>query len=354
MGLSGLRRTRRFALTVSLAVLGVLALAIPAAASAARILYASGHNLDPARLATFGGHTLVDPGNGQLPEDGFDGCSDSEWASALARTDFDVLMVGEDAPDCTLSSDTLTAIKNFVSSGHQYIQTGAHDSENDFMNAVFGFSTTNVTNDSGESLTGTLQPSAAGTPFAGGPATLTSPSETNILGSTPGTTIYAGDSPPGTWVFTVPVGSGVVSYLAWDFCCGSDPVEDDWYRVLDRAIQVTATPPAQPQPIPFAEANTCQGQRVTIIGTDGNDTLTGTDGADVIVAGGGADRVKGLGGNDVICGNKGRDLLKGGAGDDKLQGNKSADRLIGNGGKDRCRGGKGKDTASSCESVGGL
>ena len=325
MGLSGIRRTRRFALTVSLAVLGVLALAIPAGASAARILYASGHNLDPARLATFGGHTLVDPGNGQLPEDGFDGCSDSEWASALARTDFDVLMVGEDAPDCTLSSDTLTAIKNFVSSGHQYIQTGAHDSENDFMNAVFGFSTTNVTNDSGESLTGTLQPSAAGTPFAGGPATLTSPSETNILGSTPGTTIYAGDSPPGTWVFTVPVGSGVVSYLAWDFCCGSDPVEDDWYRVLDRAIQVKPTPPAQPPP--FAEANTCQGQRVTIIGTDGNDTLTGTDGAD---------------------------LLKGGAGDDKLQGNKSADRLIGNGGKDRCRGGKGKDTASSCESVGGL
>jgi hypothetical protein len=35
--------------------------------------------LDAARLATFGGDTAVDPGVA-----GFDGCSDSEWASALA------------------------------------------------------------------------------------------------------------------------------------------------------------------------------------------------------------------------------------------------------------------------------
>jgi hypothetical protein len=229
---------------VSLAVLGVLAVAVPASASAARILYASGHNLDADRLATFGGNTAVDPG-----VDGFDGCSNSEWASALARTDFDVLMVGEDAPECLgpdpgdLSSETLQAIANFVRSGHAYIQTGAHDEENDFMNLVFGFTTTNVTNDSGENLTGTLQPGAAGTPFAGGPETLTTPSETNILGSTPGTTLYAGDSPPGTWAFTVPFGNGVVTYLAWDFCdagtCGNTPsVEDDWYRVLNSAVQV--------------------------------------------------------------------------------------------------------------------
>jgi len=330
----------------SLALLAVLA--VPGYASAARILYASGHNLDPARLTTFGGHTLVDPGNGNPPEQGFDGCSDSEWASALARTDVDVLVVGEDAPDCTLSPDTLTAIGNYVRAGHPYIQTGAHAVEDDFMNAVFGFSTSNVSDTSSETLTGTLQPAAASTPFAGGPPTLTDPSATELQSGTPGTTFYSG--PEGVWVFTAPVGSGNMAFLAWDFCCaGQESVADDWYRVLDRAIQAVTTKPVQAAP-----SDTCQGRKATIIGTAAGETLTGTPGADVIVAGGGADKVNGLGGNDVICGRTGKDKLKGGPGNDRLQGNKSADTLIGNGGTDSCRGGLGKDKASSCESVKGL
>jgi hypothetical protein len=231
-----LSRPRRFALLLSLGLLAVLSFALPASASAARVLYASGHTIDESRLATFGGNTLTAT---------FDGCSDSEWASALARTDFDVLIVGEDAPGCgpPLSSDTLTAIGNYVRSGHPYIQTGAHEGEADFMNSVFGFSTTNVSNTSDETLTGTLQPSAAGTLFAGGPPTLTDPSATELLSGTPGNAIYSG--PEGTWVFTVPFGSGTVTYLGWDLCgeadeggCGNTPsVEDDWYRVLDRGIQ---------------------------------------------------------------------------------------------------------------------
>ena len=158
-------RSRAVRLVLSLALLGLLALAVPTFASAARILYASGHDLDSARLATFGGHTLLDPGGGNTPEHGFDGCSDSEWAAALARTDVDVLMVGEDAPDClgSLSPDTLTAIGNYVRAGHPYSETGAHESEDDFMNAVFGFSTSNVSDTSSETLTGTLQPAATGT-----------------------------------------------------------------------------------------------------------------------------------------------------------------------------------------------
>jgi hypothetical protein len=230
-----LSRPRRFALLLSLSLLAVLSFALPASASAARVLYADGHPIDTNRLATFGGNTLTAT---------FDGCSDSEWASALARTDFDVLIVGENAPDCfttDLSGDTLTAIANYVRSGHPYIESGAHESEADFMNSVFGFSTANVSNTSGETLTGTLLPSAAGTLFAGGPATLTDPSATELLSGTPGNAIYSG--PEGTWVFTVPFGSGTVTYLGWDLCgepddCGNTPsVEDDWYRVLDRAIQ---------------------------------------------------------------------------------------------------------------------
>jgi hypothetical protein len=59
-------------------------------------------------------HTAVAPG----PE-GFDGCSDSELAGALARTDYDVLVIGENAPQCgtPLSAGTLTAIGNYARSG---------------------------------------------------------------------------------------------------------------------------------------------------------------------------------------------------------------------------------------------
>jgi hypothetical protein len=233
------RRSRAVRLALSLALLGVFALALPAFASAERILYADGHNLDATRLATFGGHTAVDP-PGVV---GFDGCSDEEWAAALARTDFDVLMVGENGPDnclgpdpTDLSPETLQAIANYVRNGKPIIITGAHEGEAPFLNAVFGFNTTNVSDTSSETLVGSLQPGAAGTPFAGGPATLTDPSATELLSGTPGLTIYSG--PEDVYVFTTAFGAGSVTYLGWDFCCGDDPVQDDWYRVLDRALKV--------------------------------------------------------------------------------------------------------------------
>src|SRR5215218_436314 len=115
----GWKRSRLRKLTISLGFLATLALALPALASAARVLYASGHSIDASRLSTFGGHTVVPPG-----PDGFDGCSDSEWAAALARTDYDVLIIGEDAPGClgSLSAGTLTAIGNYIRSGRPVIQ----------------------------------------------------------------------------------------------------------------------------------------------------------------------------------------------------------------------------------------
>jgi hypothetical protein len=235
-----LSRPRRLALLLSLGLLAVLAFALPASASAARVLYASGHPIDASRLATFGGHTVVDPG-----VDGFDGCSDAEWATALSRTDFDILVVGEDAARCgpPLSADTLTNIGNYVRGGKPIIISGAHSSEADFINAIFGFNTTAVSDTENEGLTGTLQSNAAaGTLFADGPTTLTDPSETVLLSGTPGTTLYSG--PEGAWVFRANVGSGMVTYLAWDLCgepddCGNLPGdEDDWYRVLDRAIRI--------------------------------------------------------------------------------------------------------------------
>jgi hypothetical protein len=238
MGLRDSRRTRLRRLALSLALLGALAVALPAGASAGeRALYASGHPFDTARYAQFGGNTLVGT---------FNGCSDSEWASALARTDFDVLIVGEDAPSCfttDLSAGTLSAIANYVRTGHRYIQTGAHNHQDEFLNAVFGFNTASSGSSTDESLTSTLQPGASGTPFAGGPATLHVVDGTDFMSSTPGTTIYSGAQ--GTWAFMVPFGSGSIVYDAWDLCgeldgCGTDlSFQDDWYRMLDRAGHVS-------------------------------------------------------------------------------------------------------------------
>jgi hypothetical protein len=228
----GQRLSRRVALVLSLTAIAVLGAALPAGASAARALYASGHPFDTGRFSQFGGNTLVAA---------FDGCSDSEWASALALPDFDVVIVGEDAPGClgSLSATTLDSIRGYVSSGHRLVQTGAHNNEDEWLNELFGFTTTQTDSSSDESLTATLQPAANGTQFAGGPSTLHAVDGSDFLGSTPGTTLYSG--PEGVWVFTAPFGSGTVTYLAWDLCgqlddCGTNfSFQDDWYRVLDSA-----------------------------------------------------------------------------------------------------------------------
>ena len=54
-------------------------------------------------------------------------------------------------------------------------------------------------------------------------------------------------------------------------------------------------------------ANTCDGVRGTIVGTNGPDEINGTSGRDVIVAKKGNDDIEGKGGNDLICAGPGRD-----------------------------------------------
>ncbi|MGH2951029.1 MAG: hypothetical protein ACRDKX_03175 [Solirubrobacterales bacterium] len=119
----------------------------------------------------------------------------------------------------------------------------------------------------------------------------------------------------------------------------------------------------------------CDGRKVTIEGTTGDDVLTGTGGRDVILARGGNDRIDSLGGNDVICAQGGNDkvrargghdvvrggggkdrirgggagdTLRGGTGRDRLNGGGGADTLDGGGGNDRCIGGPGRDTKRRC------
>lgn len=90
---------------------------------------------------------------------------------------------------------------------------------------------------------------------------------------------------------------------------------------------------------------TCLGQRATVVGTPGADTMTGTPGPDVVVALGGDDVVDGRGGDDLVCGGPGADVLHGGAGDDRLAGGE--DRVTPDRGQDvfgdRLAGGPGDD-----------
>ena len=104
----------------------------------------------------------------------------------------------------------------------------------------------------------------------------------------------------------------------------------------------------------------CNGRRVTLFGTEGDDDLTGTPGADVIHGLGGNDVIHAGGGNDFVCGGAGddqlfgedgTDTLNGGPGNDTLNGGPGNDTLNGGAGNDTCNGGAGSNIASGCETL---
>jgi len=107
---------------------------------------------------------------------------------------------------------------------------------------------------------------------------------------------------------------------------------------------------------------TCDGRRVTIVGTSSDDIITGTNGPDVIHAGGGSDEVYSLEGHDVVCGGAeddllvdlggnsrlygqdGNDTVWAGEGNDVVLGGNGNDALFGENGNDRANGQNGDDT----------
>lgn len=105
------------------------------------------------------------------------------------------------------------------------------------------------------------------------------------------------------------------------------------------AAQATHTVPAD-----------CQGEPVTIAGTDGDDnsslggtSLIGTAGEDSIAGGSGSDRIEGRESRDFLCGNDDPDIIHGNQGDDIINGGGGTDSIQGNDGSDEIHGGSGPD-----------
>jgi Ca2+-binding RTX toxin-like protein len=100
-----------------------------------------------------------------------------------------------------------------------------------------------------------------------------------------------------------------------------------------------------------------------IVGSNGDDHVRGGDGADTICTLAGADLIMGGKGNDVIYAGPGDDILKGQAGDDRLYAGKGDDSVFGGGGMDvlvadvgteTLDGGRGRDTANFTRARRGL
>lgn len=83
----------------------------------------------------------------------------------------------------------------------------------------------------------------------------------------------------------------------------------------------------------------------TITGGEGNDTVYGLDGDDTLGGGTGDDYLEGGEGNDAITGGTGDDIVSGGNGDDNLYGGEGDDVTYAGRGDDTVHGGTGNDTS---------
>ena len=71
----------------------------------------------------------------------------------------------------------------------------------------------------------------------------------------------------------------------------------------------------------------CLGEKATIVGTSGDDTLRGTDERDVILGLGGQDEIRSGGGDDIVCAGRANDFVAAGGGNDSVSGGSGSDTI---------------------------
>jgi PEP-CTERM motif len=223
-------------------LLGAFAALSLTGAQAAVILYTSGHGINTA-AATAGGVTLA---TGVSTS----GISTSGGALGVALAGgggygaFDAVVIGENLGG--MDAAARTAFTSYISSGGHGVVLGAHGSEAAFLNSTFGLSVT------------------AHSPFCSycsepisrvagsGPETLEGLNGSWFLDdadeSELGTVLYRRDA-GGVAAFNKTIGSGTLTWLAWDFCdCGSSPTtgapfagQVKWFGLLGTAA-ITPVP----------------------------------------------------------------------------------------------------------------
>jgi hypothetical protein len=174
----------------------------------------------------------------------FTGLSAADFTSALAGKD--ILVFPEtDLNDfaAALPIASKTVIADFVARGGGLViasDSGSGTQDRDLLNSIFGFAVTDVSTPSSS----TFNPAAAaGTLFAGGPASLPQNNQVAGLGlaSLPaGSRAIYNSQNNATYVALMPHEAGEIAYLGWDwFDASSAPGAQDggWNDVLDRAIR---------------------------------------------------------------------------------------------------------------------
>jgi hypothetical protein len=165
---------------------------------------------------------------------------------------FEAVVISESIEE--ISPESYDLFRQFVNGGGCLILTGDHgQGEDEFLNNTFGYNVGIVTTSSDPADTFSIQQTAEGTAFPGGPGSLAFADLTTAFGNTPGTVIYNGAL--GVGVFTDTFGAGVVSAIGWDYCCaeGGNTEQQilDWYEVVNRAFdQCTGEAGSFSRPIP--------------------------------------------------------------------------------------------------------
>jgi hypothetical protein len=173
----------------------------------------------------------------------FSGITAADWTTATAGRP--LLVIPElDRGDLysALSVEARAAIAAYVSAGGGLImfdRTTSAPRTINMLNGIFGFSLTPGTVDGDQTLNASA---AAGTAFAGGPATLPDANATEGMSTASlpvgAKSIYQQDA--STSLFVTDFGAGKIAFLGFDWF--QEPTPADWQTVLGLAISETAGP----------------------------------------------------------------------------------------------------------------
>lgn len=170
----------------------------------------------------------------------FTGIDDAAFTAAISAGDllaFPEMEVGNLYN--ALAGSTRTLLQNYVAGGGGMIQANRFPSNENFANGLFGWGLGGATWTLG---TTSLNAAAAGTPFAGGPATLPGLDATEgfAFGVLPSTATVFYDDGTYASVFGATYGAGHYAFLGYDWFAGFD---SSWSAVLDNAIDYAAPVP---------------------------------------------------------------------------------------------------------------